>query len=114
MNMFDLGCQHQICYALLRYIQTTAYNTYFFWFIWIFHCLIVKCLYVLRCTSVQFDALFYFKMNLDHKYFKYILDEKTLSHVCPVATPRPVTSVHRILQARMLEWVAIPFSRGSS
>ena len=25
-----------------------------------------------------------------------------------------VTSVHRILQARVLEWVAMPFSRGSS
>ena len=24
------------------------------------------------------------------------------------------TSVHRILQARTLEWVAMPFSRGSS
>src|SRR5574341_1367306 len=26
----------------------------------------------------------------------------------------PVSSVHRILQARILEWVAIPFSRRSS
>ena len=26
----------------------------------------------------------------------------------------PGSTVHRILQARMLEWVAIPFSRGSS
>ena len=26
----------------------------------------------------------------------------------------PVSSVHGILQARILEWVAIPFSRGSS
>jgi hypothetical protein len=25
-----------------------------------------------------------------------------------------IASVHRILQARILEWVAIPFSRGSS
>ena len=42
-----------------------------------------------------------------------------LSQSCP--TPRfhglyssPGSSVHRILQARILEWVAIPFSRGSS
>ena len=27
---------------------------------------------------------------------------------------QPGSSVHRILQARILEWVAIPFSRGSS
>ena len=26
----------------------------------------------------------------------------------------PVSTVHGILQARILEWVAIPFSRGSS
>ena len=28
--------------------------------------------------------------------------------------PRQASSVHEILQARILEWVAIPFSRGSS
>ena len=32
--------------------------------------------------------------------------------LCP--TPRPGSSIHGILQARILEWVAIPFSRGSS
>ena len=26
----------------------------------------------------------------------------------------PVSSVHEIVQARILEWIAIPFSRGSS
>ena len=31
----------------------------------------------------------------------------------PIDCP-PATSVHGILQARILEWVAIPFSRGSS
>ena len=32
----------------------------------------------------------------------------------PVVGSLPGSSVHRILQARILEWVAIPFSRGSS
>ena len=32
----------------------------------------------------------------------------------PVYYSLPGFSVHRILQARILEWVAIPFSRGSS
>ena len=32
----------------------------------------------------------------------------------PMACSLPSPSVHGILQARMLEWVAIPFSRGSS
>ena len=31
----------------------------------------------------------------------------------PVGCSPPGSSVHRILQARILEWVAIPFSRGS-
>ena len=32
----------------------------------------------------------------------------------PIDYSLPVSSVHRISQARILEWVAIPFSRGSS
>ena len=32
----------------------------------------------------------------------------------PVDHSLPGSSVHRILQARILEWVAVPFSRGSS
>ena len=32
----------------------------------------------------------------------------------PVDCSPPGPSVHEILQARILEWVAIPFSRGSS
>ena len=42
---------------------------------------------------------------------------KSLSHVwlCNSMDYSPLgSSVHRILQARILEWVAIPFSRGSS
>jgi len=33
---------------------------------------------------------------------------------CPTLYNPPGSSVHGILQARMLEWVAIPFSRESS
>ena len=32
----------------------------------------------------------------------------------PIDCSPPGTSVHGILQARILEWVAIPYSRGSS
>ena len=32
----------------------------------------------------------------------------------PMDYSRPGSSVHGIIQARILEWVAIPFSRGSS
>ena len=53
------------------------------------------------------------------------LTEKGFSTACPLvtkscltlATPRTMayqdSSIHRILQARILEWVAISFSRGS-
>ena len=38
----------------------------------------------------------------------------TVTQLCPtLCDPRDYT-VHGILQARILEWVAIPFSRGSS
>ena len=41
-----------------------------------------------------------------------------VAQLCPTLCDRmdcslPGSSVHRILQARRLEWVAIPFSRGS-
>ena len=36
-----------------------------------------------------------------------------LAQSCPALSP-PGSSVHGILQARILEWVAIPFSRGYS
>ena len=40
---------------------------------------------------------------------------KSLTHVLLFSTPwTPFHTVHGILQARILEWVAIPFSRGSS
>ena len=37
-----------------------------------------------------------------------------LTLCCPMGYSWPGSSVHGILQARKLEWVAIPFSRGSS
>ena len=38
---------------------------------------------------------------------------KLLSHVGLFVTPWAIHTVHGILQARILEWVAFPFSRGS-
>ena len=38
---------------------------------------------------------------------------KSFSHVQLFVTPLDCTSIHGILQARILEWVAIPFSQGS-
>ena len=45
------------------------------------------------------------------KHAKVLVAQSCLKHF---ATPwTPGSSVHGILQARILEWVAIPFSRGS-
>ena len=56
----------------------------------------------------------------------YIYDNVSLAHMCakshqsyltlcnPMDCSLPGSSVRGILQARILEWVAIPFSRGSS
>ena len=45
---------------------------------------------------------------------KVIAVQSYLTLCDPVDCRLPGSSVHEILQARMLEWVAISFSRGSS
>ena len=49
----------------------------------------------------------------------YKCENDTVTESCPTLCDimdysPPGSSVHRILQGRKLEWVAIPFSRGSS
>ena len=45
---------------------------------------------------------------------KVLVTQSCLTLCDPVDCSPPGSSVHGILQARILEWVAIPFSRGSS
>ena len=46
---------------------------------------------------------------------KHVLVAQSCSAVCnPMACSLPVSSVYEIFQARILHWVAIPFSRESS
>ena len=45
---------------------------------------------------------------------KVLVTQSCLTLCDPVDCSSPDSSVHRILQARVLEWVAMPFSRGSS
>ena len=45
----------------------------------------------------------------------YVLVDQLCPTLCdPMDCSNPGSSVHEILQARILEWVAIPFSKGSS
>ena len=43
-----------------------------------------------------------------------LVSQSFLTLCDPVDYNLPGTSVHGIFQARILEWVAVPFSRGSS
>ena len=66
------------------------------------------------------------KKKLRHRETKLVFAQLLSGNVCvkvtqscptlcnPMDYSLPHSSVHRILQARILEWVAIPFSRGSS
>ena len=62
---------------------------------------------------------FFFRRGSCHqRHWETLLYDPTLcmwafSHVRLFETPQIVASVHGISQARILEWVAIPFSRGS-
>ena len=48
------------------------------------------------------------------KEVKALVPQSCLILCDPVYYSPPFSSVHGILQARLLEWVAVPFSRGSS
>ena len=49
-----------------------------------------------------------------HQSLKVLVAQSCLTFCDPVDCSPPGFSVHGILQARILKWVAIPFSRGSS
>ena len=54
-------------------------------------------------------------MILRRLYFVVCLVVQSCSTLCdPIVCTPPDSSIHGILQARILEWVAILFSRGSS
>ena len=73
---------------------------------------LLHCRQVLCCLSHQGSPI-------DHERKKERKKESEVAQSCltlcdPVNCSPPSSSVHGILQARVLEWVAIPFARGSS
>ena len=54
------------------------------------------------------------KKHVAHLKVKVLVTQPCLTLCDPMDYSLPGSSVHRILQARILEWVAIHFSRGSS
>ena len=49
-----------------------------------------------------------------HLTYRYIDEWEKVAQSCPILCHPMDYTVHGILQARILEWVAFPFSRGSS
>ena len=66
----------------------------------------------MACHKIEEDNL---ECGFGNNVFEVILKVK-VAWLCPppMDCNPPSSSVHGILQARILEWVAIPFSRGSS
>ena len=58
------------------------------------------------CSGI-YHVNFYMQNNFDLKKMK-------VTQLCPTFCNPMDSTVHGILQARTLEWVAVPFSRGSS
>ena len=55
-----------------------------------------------------------FKMGLSWITWQVLVAQSCLTLRNPMYCSPPGSSVHGILQARVLEWVAVPSSRGSS
>ena len=53
-------------------------------------------------------------LNVDRHFFSPRFFQVKVAYLCPTLCDPMDYTVHQILQARILEWVAVPFSRGSS
>ena len=72
------------------------------WLFYIYtHTCVCACMHVYKTPYCVFEV-------------KVLVDQSFLTLCDLMDRIPPGSSVHGILQARMLEWVAIPFSRGSS
>ena len=69
--------------------------------------------------AISFHQLYYFSIPNANGTSKCLKSESEVAQSCPtVCNPMdyspPGSSIHGIFKARMLEWVAISFSKGSS
>jgi len=65
-------------------------------------------------NSLKRILKWYFYWYFQHMSMCVLVAQSCLTLCNPMDCSPPGSSVHGILQARILEWVAIPFSRGSS
>ena len=88
-------------FKLLIYASTCGFKTEFVY--WLFY-----------LVSVPRNAGNYFDTHLYIRKVKVLVTQSCPTLCDPMDCSLPGSSVHGFLQARILEWVAIPFSRGSS
>ena len=76
---------------------------------------LLECLKVLNCLSLFLLVSLTSLSDATHKVKAMVRVSRLVLSLCYLMDCRSSdSSVHGILQARILEWVAIPFSRGSS
>ena len=77
-----------------------------------------KCIFSLRYFILCLCYLFFFFFHYHHhgisQVFKMLVAQLCLTFCDPMDCSLPGSSVHGILQARIVEWVAISFSKDSS
>ena len=78
------------------------------------------------CPSLLWDftLMHFYSINFSHNFLpqsffrtrkvKALVTQSYLTFCNPMDCSPPGSSVHGILQARTLEWIAVPFSKGSS
>ena len=73
-----------------------------------------RCMILLMFCWIQFASIFQRILHLCSAVIKMLVTQWCPTLCDPMDYSLPGSSVHGILQARILEWVAISFSRGSS
>ena len=85
---------------------------------WILFWMAGPCSVNLSSNFLLMDGIVFALEKSDKHYLsqviKVLVSQSCLTLCDPMDSSSPGSSVHGILQARILEWVAIPFSRGSS
>ena len=101
-------------YSICDYHTHTKIEKIVYWlncsYQWIYHLLI---LFLVQFKSVNCIA-FHASLNYHWKEQKVLVTQSCPTLCNPMDYSLPVSSVHGSLQARILEWEAIPFSTGSS
>ena len=67
---------------------------------------------IIRRSILKLDWLYSLQSKMEKFYVKW--SEVKVAQSCPTLCDPTNYKIHGILQARILEWVSIPFSRGSS